>query len=568
VNVSFLGAAVAAVAVAPLIAFNVAPSATFFNQATAIVGWAAWLLVLAASCAGASRRVDRGLAAAATALGLLALAALLGIGLTDLPGSLALSAAGLVLTALLAVGVGGAMAGEGRFDEVFAALCIGLLVAGLASAAIGLIQVFAPQWADGTWIAASANPGVAIGNLRQPNHLSTLLLWSIVAAVWLGESGRLRRAWAWAAALLMLFVVVLTASRTGLAGALLLALWGVLDRRLAGRTRLLLIALPALYGLFWLGMSAWSHLAHQAFAGEAKLSGARAAGDSRWKIYADTLALIRTVPWTGVGFGEFNFAWSLTPFPNRHTAFFDHTHNLPLQLAVELGLPLATLICALLLYAMWRAWVLARRETGHAPPARAANVIVWMAALHSLLEYPLWYAYFLLPTAFAFGLALGTPQAGPAPRGAGPWRAAMVASLVMMLAGAASLVDYSRVVAIFTPGDDALPLAQRIAAGRRSVLFAHHADYAAATTAERPSEVMDSFKVASHYLLDTRLMMAWANAYAELGDLDRARHIAARLREFRNPDAKDYFAPCEEKLEPVPYQCEPPSRAMDWRDFR
>ena len=33
-------------------------------------------------------------------------------------------------------------------------------------------------------------------------------------------------------------------------------------------------------------------------------------------------------------------------------------------------------------------------------------VLVLMIGLHSLVEYPLWYAYFLLPTAFAFGLGL------------------------------------------------------------------------------------------------------------------------------------------------------------------
>jgi O-antigen ligase len=34
-------------------------------------------------------------------------------------------------------------------------------------------------------------------------------------------------------------------------------------------------------------------------------------------------------------------------------AFFDHTHNLPLQLAVELGLPLASLVLGLLLWGLW-----------------------------------------------------------------------------------------------------------------------------------------------------------------------------------------------------------------------
>ena len=59
---------------------------------------------------------------------------------------------------------------------------------------------------------------------------------------------------------------------------------------------------------------------------------------SRFGIWANTLALIRMHPWTGVGLGEFNLAWSLTPFPGRPIAFFDHTHNLVLQFAVELGL--------------------------------------------------------------------------------------------------------------------------------------------------------------------------------------------------------------------------------------
>ena len=64
--------------------------------------------------------------------------------------------------------------------------------------------------------------------------------------------------------------------------------------------------------------------------------------------------MIAQQPWTGVGFGEFNFAWTLTPFPDRPMAFFDHTHNLPLQLAVELGLPLAALVLAAAGWPLWR----------------------------------------------------------------------------------------------------------------------------------------------------------------------------------------------------------------------
>ncbi|HJV96435.1 MAG TPA: Wzy polymerase domain-containing protein, partial [Albitalea sp.] len=364
---------------------------------------------------------------------------------------------------------------------------------------------------------------------------------------------------------LFVFGIVLTASRTGIVGVILLALWGVLDRRLSRSTRIALLLTPLLYLVCWFGLTAWAHEAHQVFAGETHIAAESDISSSRFKIWADTLSLIVQHPWLGVGFGEFNFAWSLTPFPHRPVAFFDHTHNLPLQFVVELGLPLATLVLALLTYALWRAYAAGRDASGpQATLLRAAFMMVLMMAVHSQLEYPLWYAYFLLPTAFAFGLCLGggVPRLGVS---------ALAFASTLLLAGAVfSVFDYRRVVVIFDPPAEAASLEERITAGQRSWFFAHHADYAAATTVERPSEAMASFKVATHYLLDTRLMMAWATALNEAGDVERARHLAQRLREFRNEDSKAFFEPCDASPKPaeLPFQCTPPSRAMDYRDFR
>jgi hypothetical protein len=306
----------------------------------------------------------------------------------------------------------------------------------------------------------------------------------------------------------------------------------------------------------------------------------------------------------------------LTPFPHRPVAFFDHTHNLPLQFAVELGLPLAALVLALLGYALWRAFVASREAPGlEGTTLRAAFMMVLMMALHSQLEYPLWYAYFLLPTALAFGLCLGRRRGVEAPdsgvrrndngrmdsrlrgddkggvgsRFRGDHRVAgglpgddeaaplsvrspalLAAGLVVAASGVFVVTDYARVVAIFAPGADATPLAERIERGQHSVFFAHHADYAAATTAVRPADALEPAKRAAHYLLDARLMMAWAKAYAASGDLERARFIAARLREFHNDNAAEFFAACDAPrgagAEP-PFQCVAPARAMDWRDF-
>ena len=604
-----------AITVPSLLAFNLPPSATFLNQAAALVGWSVLLLLLAGSQGNVAlplsgipagdgrlwpalgrtehvvaRRPRGGLAAALGALALLAMAAAGSWLWAALPSGLALSAITLIAAAALVLYTAAAVTDAGHGGQAYRAFCIALVAAGVLSAGVGVVQVFAPQWADGNWIAASAIPGRASGNLRQPNHLSSLLLWSAVAVVWLVEAGRLRRDVAALLGSLFMLGLVLSASRTGTLGVLVLALWGALDRQRPRAVRVLLLLAPVVYALCWGGVTAWAHESHQVFGGAARLTADGDISSSRFGIWANTLSLIAMHPWLGVGFGEFNFAWSLTPFPHRPTAFFDHTHNLPLQFAVELGLPLALAVLGLLGFALWRAWTGSRDASGpDAPMRRAAFMMVFMMVLHSQLEYPLWYAYFLLPAAFAFGLCLGgvhRPAAAPARSAASAasappplppppaiqgTRPLVLAALLMLGGSAAALFDYMRVVVIFSPAETAAPLPQRIADGQASWLFAHHADYAAATTTAHPSEVMASFKVAPHYLLDTRLMLAWANALAEAGDLQRARFIAQRLIEFRNDDAKPFFEPCLEPLakgaEP-PFQCVAPTQAFGYADFR
>ena len=220
-------------------------------------------------------------------------------------------------------------------------------------------------------------------------------------------------------------------------------------------------------------------------------------------------------------------------------------------------------------------------------------MMVLLILVHSLLEYPLWYAYFLLPAAWAWGFALGTPgRARGAARSAdapsrsaspstshSPWLA--VGSVAIVVGSVLSVFDYLRVAVIFNSGDSARPLAQRIEAGRRSLLFSHHADYAAVTSGGPLSDGAASFASTTHYLLDTRLMVAWAEWLAAQGELDKARHLAERLREFHSTDNDDFFVPCPERALPAapveapasaassaaPFQCQLPLRPPDWREF-
>ena len=567
-----LCAGLAAASAPSLLAYNIAPSPTFLNQALALGLWGAFV----ALCRPWGSPAHLGKAGPLlAALALLIVPGLLVSVQQGLPASLALSTLGLLLATAVLVAGGVAVGGETGAVETFAIFCWAWLWAGVLNTLVAAVQVFTPELADGNWIAASGIVGRAVGNLRQPNHLSSLLLWSCIGAVALLELRRLTRWQATLATTAFIFAVVLTASRTGLVSVALLGLWGLLDRKLSRPARLLLLSTPLIYALCWWGMAQWAALAEHSFGGTARLNESDISG-SRFGIWKNTWALILAHPWWGVGFGEFNLAWTLTPFPGRPTAFFDHTHNLPLQLAVELGLPLAALVLGLLLWAMARAGISAwQSESDTGSAKRCAWMMVLMIGLHSLLEYPLWYAYFLLPTAWALGFALQAPVAPKPsrPRVETGWRQASLGMAGWLLAAGAvfSIWDYSRVAAIFTanPGDP--PLEERIARGQRSVFFAHHADYAAVTSGVTQADPARAFDRASHYLLDTRLMTAWAQSLAERGELDAARHLAARLREFNKVDAEELFEPCPAEAVAVapglPFQCELPSRVMSWQEF-
>lgn len=585
---ALLAACLFAIAVPLNLAVNWPPSATLLNQAAAWVGWGFVMLVYSTvgrvATAGREATVDlRGTAALVAALAIAVLACSAGALQPALRGAAASQAATVMAAAVILLAARAARTSSAG-DEVPRAVLAAMAVAAALGGITGAIQVLAPAVPDGSWIAAVTVPGRASGNLRQPNHLASVLLWGLVATVWHFEraarqSDNPKRLLGAVLGAGLVFGLVLTASRTGALGLLLLAAWGLFDRGLAKQARLALSLAPLLYAAMWWLVDAFMVVeGGTGFAGTQRLHEADPSS-SRFAIWANTLELIRMHPWTGVGMGNFNFAWTLTEFSHRRpVAFFDHTHNLALQFWVELGLPLGTLVLALLGYALWRAF----RAAAEAPDAqtaltqRCAFMIVLLAMLHSMVEYPLWYAHFLFPVAFCWGVCLARPRAageatGPAPRKLQVHRLARVAGAALLVAGIVMVWDYFRVVPIFDPPVNAAPLRERIAQGQRSWLFAHHADYALVTTYQEPVRRLEDFRRPVHFLLDARLMQAWAEALAAAGDVDRARWLAQRLAEFHRPQSQAFFAPCAEPAKagaPRPFQCEAPLKRYSFEDFR
>ena len=291
-------------------------------------------------------------------------------------------------------------------NAYFWPVALAWLAAGLLSTAIALLQYFGAAGGLGQWVNQTSF-GEAFANLRQRNQFATLTNIALAALLYVAVRARHtplaertgHMALMLAAASLLAIGNAVSSSRTGLFQLLLICgmyvLWGGL-RSLAGQRLLLCAVLVYCISMFaapWLaGLDAASHGAF------ARL-GKEEACSSRLILWSNVLHLIAQKPWLGWGWGELDFAHFITLYNGqRFCDILDNAHNLPLHLAVELGVPFALLVCSVFIW-----WVVLQKPWVERDPTRQmAWTVMAVILLHSMLEYPLWYG----PFQIAFGLCL------------------------------------------------------------------------------------------------------------------------------------------------------------------
>ncbi len=148
----------------------------------------------------------------------------------------------------------------------------------------------------------------------------------------------------------------------------------------------------------------------------------------------------------------------------------------------------------------------------------------------------------------------------------------MLGGVLMAVGTAWCAYDYLAASNIYSPRTGAGPLSQRITHGQGKLWFGYQADYADVTGVDEdePSKPPLAFRRTLHNLLDARLMMAYARSLAEHGEVDKARFVVERLKEFHNPTATEFLAEChDEEVAPAepPFQCLPPLRRYTWREL-
>jgi O-antigen ligase len=339
------------------------------------------------------------------------------------------------------------------------------LMAALLSALIGLLQYFGAAAALMPWVN-STSVGEAFGNLRQRNQFATLtniglaaLLWWVARLASPTDAARpapikvqyLIFVAAISAAALLALGNAASSSRTGLVQlVMLIALAGVWRAR-ASAPILLTAALAYAIGAW--ALPGLAGLDPQASGMLARLHEGDVKCASRLTLWSNVLHLIAQRPWLGWGWGELDYAHFITLYPGeRFCEILDNAHNLPLHLAVELGLPLALLVCG---GGLWLAWRTKPWREAHATRQLAWSVLA-VILLHSLLEYPLWYG----PFQIAFGLSLWLlwrplrqgPEKFERFRPLAPVWYALTASILLAIS-AYAMWDYQRVSQIYrVPG--------------------------------------------------------------------------------------------------------------------
>ncbi len=337
--------------------------------------------------------------------------------LATVPWTLSLSTAGTIVSAALVVAVAASAERAGAAALAFRAFCIALALAGVASALIGLVQVFAPHLPDGNWIAR--------GHLGWPRDRQPAPAESPQQpAALVGGRGDLARRGEDA-----------RRPHRGRAGARLRLRHRPervahrrarhADARRLGRARPAPVApgahraraRAAVLRAMWWGTSLWATHSHQLFAGQDALR--RAAATSRpaaSAIWSNALALDRVASLVRRRLRRLQLrldADARSPAGRSSSSTTPTTSSSTSRSrwgAARDRRPRADALRAL---AGARQRDRRRPRAGRRPypVQRAAFVIVFLVAVHSMLEYPLWYAYFLLPTAFAFGLCLERPAA-------------------------------------------------------------------------------------------------------------------------------------------------------------
>jgi len=382
------------------------PLTAFYSE------WLAFALGLAAALPLLRREPWRDARVPMIALAPLGLAVVLAVqvALDRVPYAEQALTAGLYLlwAALLAV-LGHALGRRLTLDSIARTLAWFLLAGGLLNVLIGLVQHYHVSTPFNFLVARKAWPMI-YGNLGQPNHYAAYVTLSLASVAYLYCRGSLQAALATVCAALFLVVLALAGSRSPwlyLGTLIVLALLLHRLQRDDASRRLAVFAcwlLPGFIAAHWLVTLPFMvpEEGPQMMTSAERLFQMASGIEPRLQLWGEAWDMFLSAPLLGAGLGQFawhHFLHQAATGAASAPGVYNHSHNVVMQLLAETGVLGASVIVGAVLL-----WLTDLRRAKFGLEAWWLLALLSVIGIHSLLEYPLWYAYFLGMAALLLGL--------------------------------------------------------------------------------------------------------------------------------------------------------------------
>lgn len=296
-----------------------------------------------------------------------------------------------------------------------------LVTVALLTAFQVIAQFFQVEDAFGGWVLDTPLTGRSYGNVGQPNQAATVLLMGTVGAAILMQRARISPRVMWCTLLMLGAAITLTQSRTALLSAALMSVLFCVFSRPAKDNAL--TRTSVLLWLLLMYLAAWGF--HNL-----ELNGIKTGigvdtmltTGSRPLMWKQLIAGLAESPWRGFGWLQIATGQQAGALLVPGTEQTNYAHNAMLDLFLVLGIPGA---CAVLgLAGSW--WWCRTRQIRSSTDATQAFFVLLPFLVHSLLEFPHAYAYFL----FIGGLLLGGIDAWT--EGSRPWSLAISKSVLFV----------------------------------------------------------------------------------------------------------------------------------------
>jgi O-antigen ligase len=142
--------------------------------------------------------------------------------------------------------------------------------------------------------------------------------------------------------------------------------------------------------------------------------------DGRWSVYGFCVEAIRQRPLLGAGFGTFEDLFPSLRADNFYSwGVWDYAHSTILEIAVEMGIPVAAMV---VIAALASLFILARAallsESRSRRPLAAITGIAVLSYLHSMIDFSLQIPGYLVLFGILLGCGLAKASAAPAAVGA------------------------------------------------------------------------------------------------------------------------------------------------------